>query len=156
MRSLICLICLILAAIAAGCSVPQCTQNAVRANSNPVPVPIASPATFPSLIGNWSGTMTGYQEDLGFTSYPNVTLTMAVLEQDGRIFSGRLVFADNGNVLQTKSFAGVVDRDNRHITMVEQGGGYDTGAIIGTDEIELTYQNAGTPYTISVDTLKRA
>lgn len=154
MRSRICITILVLAVIASGCtaSAPVTTTPAPAASAA---TPVVTPAGIPALTGNWSGTMTGYEENTGFTSYPNVTLTMAILEQNGRIFSGQLVFADNGNVLRTKTFAGVIDRDSQHITMVEQGGGYDTGTILGTNEIELTYQNAGSPYTISVDTLKR-
>ena len=39
--------------------------------------------------------------------------------------------------------------------MTEKGGGYCFGDVLGQDEIELTYMQDGSPYSIAIDSLKR-
>ena len=51
--------------------------------------------------------------------------------------------------------AGVVGRDNRTLTISENGGGYCTGEVLSANEIELIYMQDGSPYSISIDSFKR-
>jgi hypothetical protein len=88
-------------------------------------------------------------------TYPNMTLVMAVKEQNGRFFSGKFIFMQKDRAVSTKTFAGVLDRDNQGFSLIEQGGGYDSGTLVGTDQIELIYRNDAAPYSIAVDSLKR-
>ncbi|OPX72296.1 MAG: hypothetical protein A4E40_00951 [Methanoregulaceae archaeon PtaU1.Bin059] len=45
----------------------------------------------PNLLGNWSGTMTGYTEGKGFIDYSGTQITMMVTGQKDRIFTGKFV-----------------------------------------------------------------
>jgi len=107
------------------------------------------------MTGTWTGTMQGYEEGTGFTDYAGATLAMVVDEQQGRIFSGRLLFKANGTTGRTKDFAGAIGRDGRTLAIVEQGGGFSSGSIVSEGEIELTYLHDSPPYGIAVDSLKK-
>ena len=117
----------------------------------------ASPAVIdtPNLVGNWTGPMYGYIEGSGYTTYSDETITMSVTEQHDRVFSGVMTFSNKVNSWEDKTFAGVIDRDGRTMTIVEEDGGFSSGSIIAPDEIELTYMGIGKPYSIAIDTLKK-
>lgn len=109
----------------------------------------------PNLVGNWSGPMYGYIEGVGYTTFSDETLTMNVIEQHNRVFSGVLTFSNRVVSWEDKTFAGVIDNNDRTFTLVEQGGGFASGTLITPDEIELTYLEIGQPYNIALDALKR-
>ena len=98
--------------------------------------------------------MEGYDEGSGFSEYPDFKVLMNITEQKGRIFAGTIIFIANGTTT-TSGFAGVIGQDGRDLTITEQGGGYCTGEIVGTDEIELVYMHDGSPYSIAIDTFSR-
>jgi len=50
----------------------------------------------------------------------------------------------------------VIDRDGRTITIVEHGGGYSTGSLVTSDEIELVYSNDADPFNIAINSLKKS
>lgn len=141
-----CIILLItLAVLASGCtSAPQAAPVA------------ASPAepVIPNLVGTWTGPMTGYQEDLGFTDYHQKPMSMVVTEQQGRIFAGHLVITLS-NATRTTPFAGVIAKNGKTFSMVENENGYSHGEIIADDAIELTWMRDRTPIGAALDTLKR-
>lgn len=113
----------------------------------------ASPV-LPALTGTWTGPMRGYDEGIGFSEYPNLTMVMVVSDQHGRLFSGHMLFNENGTEWTT-DIAGAIGRDNRTLSLTEKDGGYCFGEVLGQDEIELTYMQDGSPYSIAIDSLKR-
>jgi len=106
-----------------------CTATAPSAT----PAAATTPTT-PSLKGTWSGTMLGYEENIGFTDYGKMPITMVVTEQQGRLFSGYLKFGVNSTT--PLAMAGVIGRDGKTFALVENVNGYTTGELIGTDTIE--------------------
>jgi len=125
-----------------------CTATAPSAT----PAAATTPTT-PSLKGTWSGTMLGYEENIGFTDYGKMPITMVVTEQQGRLFSGYLKFGVNSTT--PLAMAGVIGRDGKTFALVENVNGYTTGELIGTDTIELTHVDDADPYSVALDTLKR-
>jgi hypothetical protein len=135
---------LILAVLSSGCM-----------TATPAVPPVQTPVTtLPNLTGNWTGPMQGYDEREGFTDHPFLTAVMTISEQHGRVFSGFITFRSN-NTESIDEFAGVIGRDNRTLTIAERGGGYCTGEVLSSDEIELIYMQDGSPYSISIDSYKR-
>jgi hypothetical protein len=152
MKNAFTILIIVLAVLSCGCTAagPAGTATpAVAVTSEQTPVP-----ALPDLTGTWTGPMAGYDEKLGFTDYPGIAMSLNVTEQQGRLFSGHLVFISNGT-RETQPVAGVIARDGRAFSLVEQGSGYSTGIVLAKDEIELTYMFDGPPYSVAVDTLKR-
>jgi len=147
MKTALTLIFLIAAVLACGCTAPSSPAPAV-------PAATGTPAAIPNLTGTWAGPMTGYDESTGFTDYRNDTIAMVVTGQKDRVFNGYFRFFWNGSE-QTLGFAGVIGRDGRTLSIVEKDSGYTSGEIISADEIELTYRDAATPYSVAIDSLKR-
>ncbi len=116
--------------------------------------PASTTPALPDLVGTWTGPMIGYDEGSGFSDYPNLTLAMEIEEQRGRLFAGHFLLNSDGREWSI-GFAGVVGRDNRSLTIAERDGGYCLGEVVAEDEIELTYMQDGSPYSIAVDYLKR-
>lgn len=118
----------------------------------------ASPTVTPDLLGNWTGPMTGYEYGKGYTDYAGVTMTLSITEQKDRIFSGEITFTNSSGypIREAKPCAGVIGRDGRTLTLVEEGGGYSSGSIIAPDEMELIYADGTEPFSIAIDSLKRS
>jgi len=115
----------------------------------------AAVADTPSLLGNWTGTINGYIEGVGYSAYSGDTMTMRVTEQRGRVFSGAFTFTNQTGVWKTTTGAGVIGRDGRTLTLVQSGGGYSTGTLVAPGEIEFIYTNRDEPFATSVDSLKK-
>ena len=143
MKIAVTILLIILTVLACGCTAtaPSATPAA------------ATTPTTPSLKGTWSGTMLGYEENIGFTDYGKMPITMVVTEQQGRLFSGYLKFGVNSTA--PLAMAGVIGRDGKTFALVENVNGYTTGELIGTDTIELTHVDDADPYSVALDTLKR-
>ncbi|PKG32754.1 hypothetical protein [Methanoregula sp.] len=140
---------IIIAVIACGCTTPA--PAAAPSSTNE-----ALPAlAIPDLTGTWTGPMTGYEPDAGFTNYGNTTMSMIVSEQQGRIFTGTFVFG-SGNNTETIPFSGVIGRNGRTLTIPQKTGGYSFGEVISSGEIELIYVSDGTHYSSSIDMLRKA
>src|SRR5512137_3183809 len=143
---------LILAVLAGGCMAVSPAAPAPPASPVVSPVATAAPA-IPNLTGIWTGPMQGYDEGTGFSDYPSLTVSMIVSGQHGRIFAGDFLFRENGT--ETRSpFAGAVGRDGRTLWITERNGGYCFGEILAADEMELTYMEDGSPYSIAVDSFR--
>jgi PBP1b-binding outer membrane lipoprotein LpoB len=140
---------IIIAVLACGCT--SAPQAAPAATAEP-----AAPAepVIPDLVGTWTGPMTGYQEDIGFTDYHQKPMSMVVTEQQGRIFAGHLVITLS-NATRTTPFAGVIAKNGKTFSMVENENGYSHGEIIADNSIELTWMTDKTPIGAALDTLKR-
>ena len=146
------LLVIILAVVVCGCtaSAPAAAPPAPPTQT----LAAATAAAIPNLTGTWTGPMKGYDEGTGFSDYPDLKVTMTVSEQYGRIFAGEFVFAVNGS--ETKSgFAGTIGRDGRTLSIAERNGGYCTGGMLSADEMELTYMEDGSPYSIAIDSFRR-
>ena len=142
MKVMLCASVLILAVLICGCTTaPQESNGAV--------------ADAPNLLGNWTGTMNAYENGVGYNDYAGNTMTMKVTEQKGRIFSGEFLFTNKSGILSTSRCAGVIGRDGRTLTMVEDGGGHSSGSVVATGEIELIYSNGNDPFEIAIDSLKK-
>jgi hypothetical protein len=138
---------IILAVLACGCM-------AAGPAPEPAAPPVQTTAAIPNLTGTWTGPMQGYDERSGFTDYPSLTIAITVSEQHGRLFAGHIVFAENGTETQS-GIAGAIGRDGRTLTIAEQDGGYCTGEVLASDEIELIYLQDGSPYSVAIDSFRR-
>jgi hypothetical protein len=140
----------ILAVVASGCTSP-----APAVPATPVSHETTAVQAIPDLTGNWTGPMKAYDEGIGFNNVPNMTMMLTVTEQRGRIFSGHLVFSYTNGEKGSTDIAGAIGHDGRTLTIVEKDNGYSFGTILSNDEIELTYANAATPYSIAIDSFRR-
>lgn len=146
------LLVIILAVVACGCAT---SAPAAAPSATPVQTLAgATAAAIPNLTGTWTGPMKGYDEGTGFSDYPDLKVTMTVTGQHGRIFAGDFAFATNGTVV-TSGFAGTIGRDGRTLSIAEKNGGYCTGGMLSADEMELTYMEDGSPYSIAIDSFRR-
>jgi hypothetical protein len=144
MKHLIFIVILIVAVLVAGCTTAAPSSGTTTATG------------IPDLTGNWTGSMTSFVNGTGYVTYPESSMTMTVSNQTGRIFSGTMFFTQNPGTVETQTFAGVIGRDGRTITLVNEGGGYDVDStLISENEIELVYVKGAPPYIISLDSLKR-
>lgn len=142
MKAMLCASVLLLAVLICGCTTaPQESKVAV--------------ADTPNLIGNWTGTMNAYESGVGYNDYAGYNMTMKVTEQKGRIFSGEFLFTNQSGILSFNKCAGVIGRDGKTLTMVEDGGGYSSGSLVTTGEIELIYSYGAEPFEIAIDSLKK-
>jgi hypothetical protein len=150
-ESILCVSILVLAVLVCGCTTTN-AQNTVAAATPEIPNLVV-----PNIIGNWTGTMKGYDYGTGFNDYAGYTMTLSVLEQQDRVFSGEVSFtAPNGTpVWGVTPFAGVIGRDGREITIIENEGGYSSGSLIASDEMELIYADGREPFSIAIDSLKK-
>jgi hypothetical protein len=144
MKTAFTILLIILAVLATGCT--------TSAPGTPV-TPVPTQPVIPSIFGTWTGTMQGYEEGVGFTDYNKEEITMVVTEQQGRIFAGYLTFGTN--MTKKLPMAGVISRDGRTFSMVEDVNGYTTGEFTGNDEIQLTHIDDAQPYSAALDTLKK-
>ena len=99
--------------------------------------------------------MKGYDEYAGFTDYANFTVEIHVTEQRGRLFFGTIVFSPKGGNVTSTGIAGAISDDGKTFSIVEKEWGYSTGRIIARDEIEITYLNDHTPYSVAIDSFTR-
>jgi hypothetical protein len=111
-------------------------------------------AEIPSLVGNWTGSGPGYDEDVGYVGEADYGLNFTVTEQKDRIFNGNISYRVNGTEV-VEGFAGAIGPDNETIYIAEFNSGYDLGTIISNDEIELIYLQDGNPTEVFVETLRR-
>jgi len=94
---------------------------------------------------------------VGFTDFSGYIITMSITEQQDRVFSGEFIFTNESGfrVWENAPCAGVIGRDGRTLTMIEDGGGYSTVSIVAPDEIEIIYADGNDPFQIAVNALKR-
>lgn len=110
-------------------------------------------AEIPNLVGNWAGTETGYDKEVGYIVDTDDILTFSITEQNGRIFNGELTYQLNGTDV-VEGFAGIIDVDNKNIYIAEFVSGYDVGTIISEDEIDMMYLDSEAG-EVFIETLRR-
>ena len=112
-------------------------------------------AQIPNLVGNWTGSETGYFEEGGFYQLSeNTGVNLAIAEQKDRLFTGNITYILNG-IEVVEGFAGAIGLDNKTFYIAEIKEGYDMGTIISKDEIELLYLADGAKGWASIERLHR-
>jgi hypothetical protein len=81
-------------------------------------------------------------------------INIDVTEQKDRLFTGNISYTLNGTKV-VEGFAGAIGLDNKTFYIAEFKEGYDYGAIISGDEIELIYLQDGTMGWASTDEFHR-
>lgn len=103
-----------------------CTVGLVSADSE----------TVPSLIGNWTGTSVGHNQELGYLSEESFSYTLSIPEQQGRVFNGTL-FEEGIKGHNEYTFSGIIGHDMRTLHLAEHQKGIDIGYLLTPDEMEL-------------------
>jgi hypothetical protein len=146
MKTAFSILLIIIAVIACGCTAASPAAPATPAEK--------TAPSIPDLTGTWTGPMQGYDQGTGFSDYAGLGVTMNITGQKGRVFAGTIVFSANGTT-SASGFAGAIGRDGRTLSISEEAGGYCTGTVLGEDEIELTYLEDGSPYSVAIDSFRR-
>jgi hypothetical protein len=99
-----------------------------------------SAAEIPNLVGNWTGSYEGYANGIGYKATNETgAITLVILEQQGRLFTGNLSELGQGSA----AVSGAIALDNQTFYMTESDGGYDIGTVLSSDSIELLYLEDG-------------
>lgn len=113
-------------------------------------------AEVPNLIGNWTGSWSGYNKGEGFSGpTENGSFMMDFTEQKGRIFAGNMTYKQDNATEVVEGFVGAIGLDNKTLHIAEFDKGYDLGTIISNDEIELIYLEDGKNETVAIDRVYR-
>jgi polar amino acid transport system substrate-binding protein len=80
---------------------------------------------------------------------------MAITEQEGRVFSGNLIYKHENGTAASEDLAGVIGSDNKSLYIAGVNQGYSLGSIVSKDEIELIYLSSGKAMSVGVDKLSR-
>jgi hypothetical protein len=99
----------------------------------------------PDMVGNWTGILSGvawlkntnYQAS-GEAEYYEGEYTLAIEEQNGTRFAGKIIRA--ANPLASEVVLGVIGSDNQTIAMVNEDG-YMWGWMNSSTEMELSSQS---------------
>ncbi|MCX6694322.1 MAG: hypothetical protein NT074_07235 [Methanomicrobiales archaeon] len=142
--------------LVAGCTSPAPTTTPATPAATPSPTVTATPAApgVTDLLGNWSGTSSGYMDQSGYKRF-NDSLIMNVTSQDGHLFKGVLYFPKLNGTQMMKEVAGVIGDDGKTIKAIEYPGGFSDGMILSPYEMDLIFRDQATPSTICIDSLKR-
>jgi len=113
-------------------------------------------AEVPDLIGNWTVSWSGYDAGVGYSNATqNPAFFVAIKDQEGRIFSGDLIYRHRNGTAAVDELAGVIGLDNKSLYIAEVTGGYSFGSILSRDEIELIYLEDGKGMSVAIDELSR-
>jgi len=145
-NALLCAIILLLGVMIGGCATVSLENR--TASTTAV-------ATQPSLLGNWTGTSSGYVEGAGYTTFSDTVMTLRITEQQGRVFSGEIALANQSGIWKRVPCAGVIGRDGTTLSMVQQGGGSSSGSLVAPNEIEFIYTDKTGSVYIAIDSLKK-
>lgn len=136
--------------LCAGCTT---SNSSTTAQGTTPAAPMVS--GMPNLVGNWTGTFSGYRETpTGYQVFQD-PMTMTIIEQNDRLFKGQISYPMNGTMV-TKDFAGAISRDGTSFETVEYPDGFSDGVIISADEIEMIFRDTTDPSRIAIDTFKRS
>jgi hypothetical protein len=106
------------------------------------------------LVGNWTGSTTGYVgADGAYNMVENDSINLAISEQNDRLFIGSITYTRDGEEI-VEGFAGAISTDNKTLYITESKG-YGFGTIISEDEIELIYLEDGETVVAAIDKLHR-
>ncbi|RQW81360.1 MAG: hypothetical protein EHM14_01320 [Methanothrix sp.] len=107
-----------------------------------------SVAGIPDLVGNWTGSLKGYDENAGYMDINKTgNLNMVISEQKGQVFAGNFSInfssSQTGLMQETEGFSGAIGSDNKTLYFAEYDHGYDMGTILSNDTIEAVYIEDG-------------
>ncbi len=107
-----------------------------------------SVAEIPNLVGNWTGSFKGYDENAGYMDINKTgNLNMIISEQKGQVFTGNFSInfslPQTGLMQETEGFSGAIGLDNKTLYIAEYDRGYDIGTILSNDTIEAVYIEDG-------------
>jgi hypothetical protein len=113
-------------------------------------------AKAPDLLGNWTGSWSGYDNGKGYSGLTESgTISFVFMEQKGRIFNGNLTINLKDGTEIDGGFAGAIGLDNKTLFITEFGKGYDVGTINSDDEMDLVYLADGENGSVAIDELHR-
>jgi len=113
-------------------------------------------ADVPDLLGNWTGSWSGYDEGTGYSKLAESgRIIFAFTEQEDRILAGNMTILLENETKIGKGFAGAIGLDNKTLYIAEFDKGYALGTIISNDEIELIYLADGENGSVAIDRLYR-
>ncbi len=127
------------------------TIDSLRRTAAPF-TPAAKPKA--NLVGNWTGTSSGYVVSATGSEAIEGSITMKVTEQKDRFFRGQVSYQEDGTLV-TKNFAGVFTRDGKNIETIESPDGFTYGTIVSDNEIRLVFRDDVNPPSISIDSFRR-
>jgi hypothetical protein len=116
------------------------------------PTPSENPAV--NLVGNWSGTTTGYLWNSSAYEPFSEVIAMRITDQTDRFFRSQCSFFLNGTRM-TKEFAGAFNRDGITFATIESPDGFSDGIIITADEIRFIFRDTNNPSRIAIDSFRR-
>ena len=94
-------------------------------------------AQVPNLVGNWSGSEDSYVAENGSYKFlENSPARLSIVEQKDRLFTGNITYMLNGEEI-VEGLAGAIGLDNQKLYLAAFNQGYDMGAVISDDEIEI-------------------
>jgi hypothetical protein len=113
-------------------------------------------AEVPDLLGKWTGLESWYGSVNGSAKLTeNHSLNFIVVEQKNRLFTGNLSWKSENGTEIVEGFSGAIGLDNKTLYLSEFNEGYDLGAIISDDEIELIYLQDGKKAETTIARLHR-
>jgi hypothetical protein len=113
-------------------------------------------AKVPDLLGKWTGLESWYGEVNGSAKLTeNGSLNVTVVEQKNRLFTGNLTYKLENGAEIIEGLSGAIGLDNKTLYIAEYNEGYDIGAIISDDEIELIYLQDGKKAQTTIGRLHR-
>ncbi|MFZ2472966.1 MAG: hypothetical protein WAW52_13645 [Methanothrix sp.] len=115
-----------------------------------------SSAEVPDMLGVWTGSWNGYDDGAGYSNLSeNDSITLTIVEQKDRIFSGNITIQLDNETMDGKGFAGAIGLDGKTLYAAEFDGGYAVGTIISKDEMELIYLKDGENGSVAIDRFYR-
>ena len=112
-------------------------------------------AEVPNLLGNWTGSLSGYNDGKGYSNLSeNGSILFNFEEQKDRLFIGNLTIKLK-NETMASGFAGAIGLDNKTLYIAQFDKGYSLGTIISNDEMELIYLSDGKGGSVAIDRLHR-
>lgn len=108
----------------------------------------------PDLLGKWNGTSIGLMDQSGY-QFIRSSMSMDIIVQDGRLFTGRVAYRMNGTPV-TKDFAAIFDRDGKTFRTIESPDGFSNGIVISANEVQLVFRDNDDPSRIAIDTFVRS
>jgi hypothetical protein len=113
-----------------------------------------SNAEIPNLLGNWTGSWSGYDEGNGHLISWQGSIDLNVTEQKDRTFAGNLTLRYE-NETSSEGFAGAIGTDNKWFYLSEFDKGYAFGTIISGDRLGYIYLSDGGNGSVAIDELQR-
>jgi len=139
MKTIFTFIVVILAVLAAGCTIqpPAAAPSAAPPTTSPATV---TSAAIPDVIGIWTGMTYGDSQTEGFRQHDKSRYNIS--KQKGYAFSGTKEYIRGDGTTYYENFSGIVSNSGE-ISMADNPRGYSFGKLTGLDTMELHYVEDG-------------